>query len=80
MVSWINNLESCNYSGFLLLQVKSMMDAIELRENLKLQISHILGCICTLVGRLSLIDGAGKHKNATYSSGKRVSEEVYHLF
>ncbi|KAL8457793.1 hypothetical protein ACS0TY_035608 [Phlomoides rotata] len=55
--------------------VKSMMDIIELSENLKLQISHILSCICSLVGSLSLIDGAGKHRNATYSSGKRVSEE-----
>lgn len=56
-----------------------MIEVIELCENLKLQISHILGCICSLVGSLSRIDGAGKHKNATYSSGKRVSEEVYDL-
>lgn len=56
-----------------------MMDAIHMWENLKLQNSHILGGICSLVRSLLLIDGAGKHKNITYPPGERVSEEVYHL-
>ncbi|KAL0315150.1 UNVERIFIED_CONTAM: Serine/threonine-protein kinase ATM [Sesamum calycinum] len=56
-------------------KVKSMTDVLDTWETLKLQCSHILGGICSLVGSLLLLDGAGKHENAAYSSRERVSEE-----
>ncbi|KAI3454494.1 hypothetical protein Pfo_011157 [Paulownia fortunei] len=55
--------------------VTSMTDVLNMWENLKLQSSHILGGICSLVGSLLLLDGAGKNENVAYSSRERVSEE-----
>ncbi|PIN15510.1 Non-specific serine/threonine protein kinase [Handroanthus impetiginosus] len=55
--------------------VKSMTDALNMWENLKLEHSHILGGICSLVRTLLSLDEAGKNKNTTHFSMEEVSEE-----
>ncbi|KAL6583807.1 hypothetical protein OROMI_003096 [Orobanche minor] len=55
--------------------ITSMMDIINMWENHKLQSSHVLGGVCSLVGSLLLIDAAGKHENVAYSSRENLLEE-----
>ncbi|KAL3824832.1 hypothetical protein ACJIZ3_020861 [Penstemon smallii] len=55
--------------------IMSMKDIINVCDNLKLQCSHILGGICSLVGNLLHLDGVGKLENVASSSRKTVSEE-----
>ncbi|KAK4479331.1 hypothetical protein RD792_014843 [Penstemon davidsonii] len=55
--------------------IMSMKDIINVCDNLKLQCSHILGGICSLVGNLLHLDGVGKLENVASSSRKIVSEE-----
>ncbi|KAK4479334.1 hypothetical protein RD792_014846 [Penstemon davidsonii] len=55
--------------------IMSMKDIINVCDNLKLQCSHILGAICSLVGNLLHLDGVGKLENVASSSRKIVSEE-----
>ncbi|KAL3628823.1 hypothetical protein CASFOL_027869 [Castilleja foliolosa] len=55
--------------------ITSMMDIISTCENLKLESSHVLSAICSLVGSLLLLDADGKHENVASSSREKLFEE-----
>ncbi|KAL6513039.1 hypothetical protein OROMI_034636 [Orobanche minor] len=55
--------------------ITSMMDIVNMWENLKLQNSHVLDSICSLVGSLLFLDAAGKHGNLAYFSRDKLFEE-----
>lgn len=62
------------FSQFPRVQVTSMTDFINMLESLKLQSSHILDGICSLIGCLRLLHGAAKDADVAYSVSEEVSD------